>query len=286
MSAFTRSEIGNYGHLYYVAPEQREKLKDASAKSDLYSLGKLLNFVMTGRDPDTLYPCNFNPVIVRSTNPNPDLRYTNASEFEKTYDQIKALLQPDAKNQSKAVSFAPVDGAHTYNWQAFHKFCVDGHYESHVYDDYIQPIVAVLSDRENLNNYYAEVGGAIEEFLAIFVDRLHECYQTTKWPFSATGTFGTLLRNIYLRISEHRVKASCLKELWIIAYEQDQWSVQRIVEGLLKNHAIPDELQAEFAMMILESPAKIDEDRFASIKMPDVIRKAISQKAQGSRAKS
>ena len=286
MSGFTRSEIGSYGHLYYVAPEQREKLKNASVKSDLYSLGKLLNFIMTGKDPDALHSCDFTTVIVRSTEQNPDSRYIDVSDFEKTYDQIKVLLRRDAKPLGKDFAFTPVDGTHSYDWQAFHKFSVNGHYEFHVYDDYIQPIVAVLSDTENLNNYYAAVGSAIEEFLAVFLDRLHDCYRTTKWPFRATSTFGTLLRNIYLTASEHRVKASCLKELWIIAYEQDQWSVQKIVDGLLNSHAIPGELQTEFAMMILESHARIDEDRFARIKVPDVIRKAISQKVKESRAKS
>ena len=51
-SHFTHVATENYGQYLYVAPEQRESLSQATDKSDIYSLGKLLYFVLTGKDPE------------------------------------------------------------------------------------------------------------------------------------------------------------------------------------------------------------------------------------------
>ena len=38
----------NYGQFYYCAPEQITGLKNATKMSDVYSLGKVVNFCLTG----------------------------------------------------------------------------------------------------------------------------------------------------------------------------------------------------------------------------------------------
>lgn len=47
------SSVPGYGSMMYVAPEQQDNLENATRKSDVYSLGKLLYFILTGRDPRT-----------------------------------------------------------------------------------------------------------------------------------------------------------------------------------------------------------------------------------------
>ena len=37
----------SFGQLFYCAPEQLTLLKDADKRSDVYSLGRIINFVMT-----------------------------------------------------------------------------------------------------------------------------------------------------------------------------------------------------------------------------------------------
>ena len=279
-SAFTRTAVASYGNIYYAAPEQRESLKNASFKSDVYSLGKILNFVMTGKDPDKLYPCDFTTVIVRATESDPASRYNDILDFEKIYEQIKALVGPDSSVDDSISYVVTSDGKSSYDWIAFHKFAVKGEYQHHVYDDYIQPVVSVLSDQSNLEKYYAEIGNAIDEFLAVFIDNLHVCYGMTRWPFSAMGSFGNLLARIYNLISGMRGKILCLTELWSIAYEQDQWSVQPIMNGLLNDSDIPVELQTEFAMVILKSSAIVEPERFERLRLPVPIRRAIFKRAK------
>jgi len=73
-TAYTNS----FGQLFYCAPEQFMQLKDGDKKSDVYSLGRLINFIMVG-DPRT-YNHIFRSVTEKATNENPESRYNNAKE--------------------------------------------------------------------------------------------------------------------------------------------------------------------------------------------------------------
>jgi eukaryotic-like serine/threonine-protein kinase len=278
VSAFTKSEIDKFGHVYYVAPEQREKLKDATVRSDIYSLGKLLNFIMTGKDPDILYPCDLSAIISRATNPKPESRFADVAEFERNYEQVKKLLSSGGNDDEFTFMNSAPNGELSYNWHAFHLFAVKGNYRGHVYHDYIHPIILTLSENENLESYCSFAENALEEFLETFIDNLHICFQTTGWPFSATESFGNLLGRIFYISPNPRAKIQCLKELWDIAYEQDQWSVQGNIESILDGSSIPPEIQTEFAKFILDSSPNVNLEKLLHLKIPNVIMRAIKLK--------
>jgi serine/threonine protein kinase len=148
LSNYTRSEVSHYGHIYYAAPEQREKLKDASARSDIYSLGKLLNFVLTGRDPEVLHPCEFTSVIERATRYDPTERYGDLTEFEREYEEIKSLLFSEQALSNPKTLAEYVAGGHEINWREFHRLAVAGEYSDHIYADFVAPAVeAVMHPR-------------------------------------------------------------------------------------------------------------------------------------------
>lgn len=67
------------GQLYYCAPEQFMKLKDGDKKSDVYSLGKLINFILTG--DQNIYNHYLRSVVEKATNENPSYRYNDAREL-------------------------------------------------------------------------------------------------------------------------------------------------------------------------------------------------------------
>jgi serine/threonine protein kinase len=74
-SAYTNS----FGQLFYCAPEQFMQLKDGDKKSDVYSLGRLINFIV-GSDPRN-YNHIFRSVAEKATNENPLYRFQDAKEL-------------------------------------------------------------------------------------------------------------------------------------------------------------------------------------------------------------
>lgn len=72
-------DTASFGQLFYCAPEQLTLLKDADKRSDVYSLGRIINFIMT-RDPNT-YSHSFRSISEKATNLNPEYRYQDATEM-------------------------------------------------------------------------------------------------------------------------------------------------------------------------------------------------------------
>lgn len=69
----------DFGQYRYAAPEQLESLSAATARSDVYSLGKIINFIFN-KNPD-----NTNHMLVsftsKSTARNPEYRYEDSEEL-------------------------------------------------------------------------------------------------------------------------------------------------------------------------------------------------------------
>jgi eukaryotic-like serine/threonine-protein kinase len=276
LSNYTTSVVARYGQLYYVAPEQREKLKAASERSDIYSLGKLLNFVLTGRDPDTIHPSDFTSVIERATQYDPDARYQNIQEFETAYNRLKSLLLVDTTSALPKTLIDLARESGSIDWREFHNLAARSDLEGHTYSDYVDPVVELLSQPGNLQTYYETVGDAFGDFLKIFVAKLVELAGMTGWPFKEITTFGRLLKNIFFTVHEPGLKLICLKEIWNLAYEQDQWAVQSIMQGLFDH--IPGDIQTAFALHILDSSASSLPDS-SKATIPRIIKQALVRKA-------
>lgn len=69
----------SFGQLFYCAPEQFMQLKDGDKKSDVYSLGRLINFIIS-KDPRNYYHL-LRSVTEKATNESPLYRFQNAREL-------------------------------------------------------------------------------------------------------------------------------------------------------------------------------------------------------------
>lgn len=72
-------DTSSFGQLFYCAPEQLTLLKDADKRSDVYSLGRIINFVMT-KNP-YIFSHSLRSVSEKATNLEPDYRYQDATEM-------------------------------------------------------------------------------------------------------------------------------------------------------------------------------------------------------------
>ena len=196
MSFYTNSSVSGYGQILYVSPEQRLHLKDATIKSDIYSLGRLIYFIFTGKDPDNIKPFPLSSLVTKATEENPEERFENIEEFEKHFLALRNLHL----NQNIPINILTLKELLNSEGDKdiinIHHFLVKGNYISHVYDDYIAPVNAYILEKNNLIEYYKAVGNGIREFVKTYSDRLDECYQTTRWPFSSMNTFGDVLKKI------------------------------------------------------------------------------------------
>lgn len=73
------------GQYYYCAPEQFMMLKDADKRSDVYSLGRVINFIMTG-DPRNSHHIHRN-VTEKATSSDAAYRYGDAAQLSNFFEK-------------------------------------------------------------------------------------------------------------------------------------------------------------------------------------------------------
>lgn len=86
---------GGMGTWFYAAPEQLENFRSADHRSDIYSLGKILQELVTGSRP-TGYeapPGVFHPVVAKAIAHNPEGRYPSVEAFLEALDRVTETKQ-------------------------------------------------------------------------------------------------------------------------------------------------------------------------------------------------
>lgn len=88
----------NFGVYDYCSPEQYQQLKDATKQSDIYSLGKVINYIMTGSPRDKNHI--FKSVVEICTTSDPDRRYIDC---EAILDNINQIYEFSQKKDAESV---------------------------------------------------------------------------------------------------------------------------------------------------------------------------------------
>ena len=275
LSYYTGSSSSGYGQILYVSPEQRAKLKNSSIASDIYSLGKLIYFIFTGKDPDTLKPFELSSLVAKATEEIPSDRFSKVEELEKHFLSLKELQLNEKIAIEQLTLREIVDSKDKLEWVEMHEILVKGNYLEHVYSDYIDPVNKLLLSDKNLESYYAEVGNTIIQFVTTYSARLSECYQTVGWPFREMSTFGTMLVNMIKTVSDDEVRLICFKQLWRLAFEFDQWDVQKEIKNVFKNSFIPKSIETQLSEYVVETGVKVDLNHFSGLSLPMIVKGSI-----------
>lgn len=275
LSFYTSSSTSDYGQILYVSPEQRLKLKDASIQSDIYSLGKLIYFIFTGKDPDNLKQFELSSLVTKCIEDNPGDRFTNIAELEDHFHSLRDLQLNKKVDIEHLTLLEFAESGSELNWIVLHEMFVKGNYIDHVYHDYISPVNNLLLGKDNLKNYYNEIGNAVKDFVKTYSEKLNECYNTVRWPFSATSTFGLVLKNIITTVNDSETKLICFKELWKLAFVSDQWDVQKIIKKVFNSDYITPEIETQLAEYIIQTETEVDMNHFSTLILPQIIKSSI-----------
>lgn len=101
----------HFGQYYYVSPEQFNLLENATKQSDVYSLGKIINFILT-KDPNA-----DNHILMtacqKSTAQNPAYRYEDAQELQQDINNIltKRKQKDFAERCLKKIAMQNIDSS-------------------------------------------------------------------------------------------------------------------------------------------------------------------------------
>lgn len=252
-----KSSITGHGTSAYVAPEQLKKLSNATKKSDVYSLGRLFYFILTGEEPDVINSIDrFETLIKRASSYQPDQRYKDAIDFKEAYEkakQIQSILGQDDKfnrTLGELLSSSP-----KVSWIEFHEIAMKCNIIEHDWFDFIEPAMEKLKDMNVIYEYVEQIGeDAALSFIKLFRERLSEM-PGIGWPYSDDYRIGIFAENFY--IGSHlysSIRKEALELLWDWAAIEDRWKIQDRVISFIEGNKIQDKSLADhFAYYMLET---------------------------------
>lgn len=93
----TETTVG-MGSFPYVAPEQMVAARDVDKRADVYALGKILQFMLTGEipiaPPEKVVPSRYRYFVQKCCDYSPSERYQSVAEVRKAFDQVVEGAKP------------------------------------------------------------------------------------------------------------------------------------------------------------------------------------------------
>ncbi|WIK67049.1 protein kinase domain-containing protein [Globicatella sanguinis] len=217
-SRYTK-ETSGLGQFYYIAPEQVNSLKDASYPADVFSLGKIINYIMTGSPNDNKH--EFEYLTDKATAQNTENRYQNASLF---YDSFKDFMRK--KNRQ-------------YEQAKFEMDIASGQFSNDTNDYLLQLSIEEISDKVAENyNYVSAIKYLIEDqpqFSEKIIERLREGinkgYKWSSYDNFAALAFQVLTSNVKFNFD---IRTSAAKLLAYTAYDVNRFYAQDLIQKIKK----------------------------------------------------
>ncbi|PFA68764.1 serine/threonine protein kinase [Bacillus sp. AFS015802] len=211
------------GQYYYCAPEQFMQLKEGDKRSDVYSLGSLINFIMTGDPRDSRHFMRNS--VEKAKNENPSFRYSDAGQ----------LLQA-------------IEKAIEYHQNEERRELVVSKIKKRTYDDDVENYIYGL-DAKSLCKVIVEVPNMVPtviKFIQSDEKRTIETLQMIEDHFLDVckdwgdyDGFGTIAYNVIHQNLSYVAQEISARILYIVAYQKNRFDMQRLVEGLLETGIDP-----------------------------------------------
>lgn len=202
------------GQYLYCAPEQFMLLKDGDSRSDVYSLGRVINFIMN-KDPRKSNHILRN-VTEKATSENPAFRYLDASELYKAIKKGIAFYEDENRVQNIKSKIQQ---------RQFDEFV-----EEYIYE---QSSENLLTNISNLPNFKA----AIIQFISIdakhasfCIETITENYQGFYKNFQDYDNLAEIMYEIIVGKYEFPIKEMAANILNYIAKYINRFNAQDLIE--------------------------------------------------------
>lgn len=214
--------VGQYS---YCAPEQFMMLKDADKRSDVYSLGRVINFIMTGDPRDSHH--TYRSVAEKATNSDAAYRYADAG-------QLSSFFEKAVQYHAKAENKERVE-------QKIHKGIYDTDVENYIYDLSADGISTAL-----MNNFRG-FSNALLSFMHTSEDQAQHIIQSIEKSFrdvcgrsfEANDPFAAFAAQVISSDFSFVVKEVAATILRHVAWEVNRFSAQRLVERIIRTGVDP-----------------------------------------------
>lgn len=213
------------GQYYYCAPEQFMMLRDGDKRSDVYSLGRVINFIMTGnpRNSHHIY-CN---VCKKATTEDIAYRYPDAGQLKKFFEKA-VEYNSNAENQAR------VD-MKILNRQ------FDDEVENYIYNLSNEEITKKMQDTKNgfsdVLVQFMKVSDANAEHIIQSIDKAYK--DVCGWNYEMYDVYAIFAKNVLSDRFSYVVKEIAANILRHVAWDVNRFNAQRLVNAVVDEGVDP-----------------------------------------------
>ena len=206
------------GQFYYCAPEQFMMLKDGDKRSDVYSLGRVINFIMTG-DPRSSHHI-YRSVAEKATNSDAAYRYADAGQLSIFFEKAVSYKQ-QAENQTRIE-------------EKIARKVFDDEVESYIYDLSAEKIsTGILCKKEGFVDALLAFMKTSEEHALYVIQSIDKSYQEICGrSFVAYDPFASFAYSVLCNRFPYIVNETAANILRFVARDVNRFSAQHLIEDI------------------------------------------------------
>ena len=217
-------DTASFGQLFYCALEQLALLKDADKRSDVYSLGRIINFVMT-KNPN-IFSHSLRSVSEKATNLEPDYRYQDATEM---LSALNAWLSIRSDKTFKKTI-----------WEKIGHGVFDDDIENYIYEMPARELCQSCIKKSDIFIESLMVFMKLDDTHAIYIiQTIHSNYEQYLKRFEDADSFASLSYRVLKGQFSFNVNEVAAQILHYVAYEVGRFSAQRMIDNLIENGIEP-----------------------------------------------
>ena len=206
------------GQYYYCAPEQFMMLRDADKRSDVYSLGRIINFIMNG-DPRNSNHI-FRSVAEKATNSDAAYRYADAGQLAIFLE--KSVAYHTQENRTEQIERKIQ--SHTY----------DEDVESYIYDMNGEQLSKfLLSGKTGASEVLVAFMRTSEDHAQHIIQSIESSFRDVCKTFEANDPFASFSSRVLRGDFSFVVKETAATILRYVAWDVNRFYAQHIVEDLI-----------------------------------------------------
>lgn len=213
------------GQYIYCAPEQFMMLKDADKRSDVYSLGRLINFIMTG-DPRNTHHFYRN-VAEKASCSDAAYRYGDAGQLSFFFE--KAVSYHEKAENRERVEQKITNGE--YNEEV----------ESYIYDLDSKKIAGeILADKQGVANSLFRFMSESEEHAQYIIQSVDNSFrEVCGRSYTSYDKFSSFATRVLYGNFSFVIKETAANILRYVAWDVNRFSAQDMVKELIDSGIEP-----------------------------------------------
>jgi len=216
----------------YMAPEQAQNAAHADARSDIFSLGRILYELLTGDSPSaiqdvTKLPVGLAAVVQRCTKTNPDERFQTVRDLRSAFVLVViSRVKPSAGDELKQL-VGQIAAQH---------FATDEQVEN------LAGLIPQCQDDSGLlheaaitlpENVIAILDRTFPEIAKVLATEFSQFAISQSWPFDYTDAIGATCSRFYGATSDPEIKAMMVTTALAVGASHNRYYVMDVAAGLI-----------------------------------------------------